>query len=284
MKIDFEPIRNWFGFTRRERRSAFLLLLIIIVIIALRYTVPEQNMEVEDLTDQYIASAIEHSFENSKTTYSAQLFSFDPNKSSYDTLILLGLTEKEAGTLINYRNKGGKFRYPEDINKVYGIDDSKAARLVPYVVVTPDKLVVTSKNRPVQDYPPIELNSCDSSSLVRLPGIGPVLAARIIRYRRLLGSYASVEQLREVYGLPQETYDMIKDRLRIDKLNVKRININTADYKQLDSIPYLEKYEIISILKYRELQGKIHSADDLVSNKILSYEKAEKVEPYLIIE
>ncbi len=284
MKIDFEPIRNWFGFTRRERRSAFLLLLIIIVIIGLRYTVPEKNMEVEDLTDDYIASATEHSFEESKSPYSAKLFSFDPNKSSYDTLIQLGLTEKEAGTLINYRNKGGKFRNPEDINKVYGIDQSKAARLVPYVVVTPDRKDVASKTIAAQDYPPIELNSCDSASLVRLPGIGPVLAARIIRYRRLLGSYASVEQLREVYGLPPETYDLIKDRIRIDKLNVKRININTADYKQLDSIPYLEKYEITSILKYRELQGKIHSADDLISNKLLSDEKAGKVKPYLIFE
>ena len=284
MKIDFEPIRNWFGYTRRERRSAFLLLLIIIVIIGLRYTVPETNMEVEDLTDEYIASAIEQTVEDSISLHSAQLFSFDPNKTSFDTLVQLGLTEKEAGTLINYRNKGGKFRNPEDISKVYGMDQSKAARLVPYVVVTIDRKEVISKFKPAQDYPLIELNSCDSSSLVRLPGIGPVLAARIIRYRRLLGSYASVEQLREVYGLPPETYDLIKDRLRIDKLYVKKININTSDYKQLDSIPYLEKYEINSILKYRELQGKIHSMDDLISNKILSEEKAEKVEHYLIIE
>lgn len=284
MKIDFEPIRNWFGFTRRERRSAFLLLLIIIVIIAMRYTVPEKNMEVEDLTDEYIASAIDQSFEESNSPHAAQLFSFDPNKSSFDTLIQLGLTEKEAGTLINYRNKGGKFRNPEDINKVYGIDQSKAARLVPYVIVSVDRIEVTSKSKSAQDYPLIELNSCDSSSLVRLPGIGPVLAVRIIRYRRLLGSYASVEQLREVYGLSPETYDLIKDRLCIDKLNVKRININTADYKQLDSIPYLEKYEITSILKYRELQGKIHNTDDLISNKILTDEKAEKVELYLNFE
>ncbi|MBN1108862.1 MAG: helix-hairpin-helix domain-containing protein, partial [Bacteroidales bacterium] len=52
----------------------------------------------------------------------------------------------------------------------------------------------------------IELNTCDSAMLEALPGLGPVLSARIIKYRKLLGGYVSAEQLREVYGLSEETF------------------------------------------------------------------------------
>ena len=51
--------------------------------------------------------------------------------------------------------------------------------------------------RSVQEKPKLELNSCDSLSLVALPGIGPVLSVRIIKYRNLLGGFAAVEQLRK---------------------------------------------------------------------------------------
>ena len=50
MKLNSEPIKNWFGFSRRERRSTFILLLIIVLIISLRYIVPEKNADIEDIT------------------------------------------------------------------------------------------------------------------------------------------------------------------------------------------------------------------------------------------
>ncbi len=60
-----------------------------------------------------------------------------------------------------------------------------------------------SKN-PVRKRPILNLNICDSASLEALPGIGPVLSSRIIKYRNLIGGYVSVDQLKEVYGLPKK--------------------------------------------------------------------------------
>jgi len=54
--------------------------------------------------------------------------------------------------------------------------------------------------------PLLDINTSDSSALVTLPGIGPVLSMRIIRYRNLLGGFWSVNQLKEIYGLPEETF------------------------------------------------------------------------------
>jgi DNA uptake protein ComE-like DNA-binding protein len=279
-----EPLKNWFGFTRRERRSAFILLLIIILIIALRYTVPERNIDIEDITAgiSYIGSPT--GIHNGDIPYTGEPFSFDPNTASYDTLIKLGLSSKEASTLINYRNKGGKFRNPADIKKVYGIDEEQAEQLIPFVEVatgtTEQVRIIAYK----QQKPLIDINSCDSASLVTLPGIGPVLSARIIKYRHLLGGFVSVNQLTEVYGLPVETFDLIKGKVYADSSTVLRISINSAGYKELSRLPYFEKYEVTAILKYRELEGRIKGISDLVENKLITIEKAAKVRPYLNFE
>lgn len=127
----------------------------------------------------------------------------------------------------------------------------------------------------------LEINTCDSALLEALPGIGPVLASRIIKFRNLLNGYASVDQLREVYGLSEETFNRISGRLRCDPSLIRKININNADFKQLIRLPYFERNEVTAILRYRQLQGRIEAADDLVENKILSAEKTEKVKPYL---
>ena len=81
--------------------------------------------------------------------------------------------------------------------------------------------------------------------------------------------------------MPEETYEMIKGRLYADSSGIRKININSSGYKELCRIPYIEKYEVTAILKYRELAGRIKSIEDLEENKILTPEKAEKVEPYL---
>lgn len=130
----------------------------------------------------------------------------------------------------------------------------------------------------------IELNSCDSAALVNLPGIGPVLSARIIKFRTLLGGFISVSQLKEVYGLPAETYELIKDRLTADTSLVRRIKINTAGYRELSRLPYFEKYEVSSILKYRDINKHISGMQELVTNKILTPEKALKTRLYLDFE
>jgi len=127
----------------------------------------------------------------------------------------------------------------------------------------------------------IDINTSDSATIVRLPGIGPVLSARIIKYRHLLGGFATIEQLKEVYGLSEETFEKIKGRVVADSTQITRININSATYKELLRFPYFEKYEVSAILKYRELKGRITEIEDLAENKLITREKVYKVRPYL---
>jgi len=142
-----------------------------------------------------------------------------------------------------------------------------------------EKKQVTAVNMPERRI--IDINLCDSASLVALPGIGPVLSARIIKYRNLLGGFVSVSQLREVYGLSPETFDMISEMVSAGPSAVKKIKINSAEYKQLLRMPYLEKSEVAAILKYREEKGGIGGINELVDTDIIAADKAEKLLPYL---
>lgn len=131
---------------------------------------------------------------------------------------------------------------------------------------------------------PINLNSCDSTELEFLPGIGPVLAARIIKYRNILGGYINKNQLNEVYGITPDTYNLIVEKVYTDSTVVKKIAINSAIYADFIRHPYFEKTEINLILKYRQTMGRIKDIKQLTDNNLLTKEKAFKLSPYISFE
>ncbi|GES27400.1 hypothetical protein Aple_103000 [Acrocarpospora pleiomorpha] len=59
----------------------------------------------------------------------------------------------------------------------------------------------------------LSLNSATPDQLEQLPGVGEVLAQRIIEYRDTHGGFQSVEQLREVSGIGERKYAEIKDKV-----------------------------------------------------------------------
>jgi competence protein ComEA len=267
--------KNWFGYSRRERRSAFILICIILCILILRYTLPERSSGIE-----YTRFSIPADY---NIVYGQYLFFFDPNTLSSDSLLMLGYTSKEANTIIHYRNSGGKFFKPSDISKMYGIDSALTRKLIPYVRIkeSADYKIISLRYSSQKKWKRLDLNSCDSISLDSLPGIGPVLSARIIKYRNLLGGFVSEDQLKEVYGLKPEVFDIIKDRIYVNLLIIRKIRINDAGFNEMIHHPYFKKDEVNAILKYRELSGNLNSISDIIDNKLMSAERAKKIDPYL---
>jgi competence protein ComEA len=58
---------------------------------------------------------------------------------------------------------------------------------------------------------PLPLNRVSEQDLDRLPGIGPVMASRIIEYRQSGGGFSSLEELKQVNGIKEKTFEKIKD-------------------------------------------------------------------------
>lgn len=57
---------------------------------------------------------------------------------------------------------------------------------------------------------PISLNTADAQTLELLPGVGPVLAKRIIAYRNEIGGFRSVDDLLDVKGIGEKTLEKIR--------------------------------------------------------------------------
>jgi competence protein ComEA len=92
--------------------------------------------------------------------------------------------------------------------------DRAASLLVP--PATPQASVTLPPQRQGQalSRPPapvrLDLNRATEEDLKGLPGIGPVLARRIVQYRETQGTFRDVEQLRHVKGLGKKTLERIR--------------------------------------------------------------------------
>lgn len=62
---------------------------------------------------------------------------------------------------------------------------------------------------------PLDLNLATAEQLEQLPGVGPVLAGRIVEYRTEHGGFRSVEQLHEVSGIGPKRFADLEDRVRV---------------------------------------------------------------------
>mgnify|MGYP000678155897 CR=1 FL=1 len=76
----------------------------------------------------------------------SQLFEFDPNLIEKDELLRLGFSEKVTSTILNYRNKGGKFYKKEDFKRVYGITEANYEILKPFIVIPKKEFKKFEKN------------------------------------------------------------------------------------------------------------------------------------------
>jgi len=128
---------------------------------------------------------------------------------------------------------------------------------------------------------PIEINSADSVLLLELPGIGPSFAKRIIRYRELLGGYASLRQLSEVYGMDSARFAGFIGKVEIDTSRLVKLDINDLTFKELLKHPYLEFEHVKAICNYREKNGPYGNPLDLWTAGILPDSLKEKLSPYL---
>lgn len=87
------------------------------------------------------------------------------------------------------------------------------------VVTTQKEPEVIVREVPVEHPVPdgkLNINKATAAELEDLPGIGEVLAGRILLWREQNGSFISTEQLMDVEGIGEVKYSEIKDRICVE--------------------------------------------------------------------
>ena len=143
------------------------------------------------------------------------------------------------------------------------------------VTVQVERVRYASKTRPVE---PLDLNALDSAGLVKLPGIGPATALKIIRYREQLGGYLNITQLTEIEGLPDS---LMKWFIITDTIPIKKILVNTATLSDLRRHPYMDFYKARAIVEYRHERGMIKGPEQLSFMEEFTVQDLIRLEPYL---
>ena len=165
-----------------------------------------------------------------------ETFRFNPNTVTEDELCRLGFSPKQAASIAEYRNKGGKFRRKSDFARSFVVSDSIYKRLESYI-----------------DIPLIDLNLADSAAFDTLPGIGGWFASKMVEYRKELGGYSYKEQLMDIWKFDREKYDNLSDLITIDTAYIKPYPLWTHPVDSLRLHPYIRNYETArAIVLFRE--------------------------------
>ncbi|MGN6419934.1 MAG: helix-hairpin-helix domain-containing protein [Pseudobacter sp.] len=235
------------------------------------------------------------------------LFPFDPNTLTTKGWQQLGIPDKVIRTILHYISKGGQFRKPEDIEKIYGMRPVDAKRLLPFVKIEaigtnrpgwitrhqPGKLRPDSTNAVVNNtslpfpavrkkrYTNLDVNTADTAAWSGFPGIGSKLALRIVNYREKLGGFHSPDQVGETWALPDSTFQKIKPWLQCPAPSLRKIRINEATVEELKQHPYLRWNLANAIVQYRQQHGTFRSAADLQGIILLTPLLITKIAPYI---
>jgi len=317
-----KQLPEYFSFTRKERMGIMAVAVLILLCIILPFLFPffitskqadhtafEKEIAALKLKEQDSGrggakrnydddNEVQYYQPSEKNYYSTQpkgeIFYFDPNTLPAAGWKKLGVREKTANTIQNYISKGGRFYKPEDIGKIWGLHEDQVNRLLPYVRIeanstagfNTDKTSVPYKtyDKPKYATAPVDINEADTSAFIALPGIGSKLANRIVAFRDKLGGFYKVDQIAETFGLPDSTYQKIKDKLRISNISVKKFNINKSTVEELKTHPYIRYNIANAIVQYRTLHGDFSTLDDLKKIMIITDVIYSKAAPYLTIK
>ncbi len=231
------------------------------------------------------------------------LFEFDPNTASLEDWITLGVPNRIAARILKYREKGGQFREPEDLMKIYDFPAATYRQLSPYIrisnpgaesnAVTLSKTThaapatapfptnkfaaaVSTRYSPVR----IDVNQSAQEDWERLYGIGPGYAKKILNFRDKLGGFISLDQVGETSGLPDSTFQRTLPQLDLSAI-FRKLDINKASLEVLVNHPYLNKRQAHAIVNYREAHGPFIDMKALSRCQALDENTLRKLSPYL---
>lgn len=236
--------RDWFNFTRQDRRAILLLSALIVIVLLLLWTKPmwyhEQSYEA-CTPDSLLQSLDRKPQEKGKRDFTrTKTYTATPKRP----------TVKESRPAESYDTIRREHPYAEYMRGKY----------------KPGKFV--------------DLNTADTTELMKIPGIGPVSAKYIVDYRHALGGFHTIRQVHEAYDLPEHLGDWV----HISVPKVKKLPINKASASQLRIHPYLTFYQARAIIELRKREGNIRSPRQLLFLDEFTEADIARLTPYLSFE
>ena len=130
----------------------------------------------------------------------------------------------------------------------------------------------------------LELNTIDSATLTKIPGIGAKSASMIIRYREQLGGFVSPYQIGEklVWESAQEKMDeWCRMWMKADTALVRKLNVNEAEFREILRHPYVSFEQTKALVNYRDKHKRISGEEVLYMLEEFTEDDIARLRPYL---
>lgn len=290
--------------SRSEKRGLLLLLFLLLCVCGgMLYVGMSERVgtsvqlspeDIEEL-EEFAAATKERKKRQEEVRMPVQSFPFNPNTADSMTLLRVGLKPWQVKNLMAYRRAGGRWKDADDFKRLYGLSDEEFQRLRPYVQIPPavKEVYFTEHDRARQDslhhlrpekftqLTVLDLNTVDTLTLRKIPGIGVGYSRSIVSYRERLGGFVSVAQLKDIEGLPARIEEWFSVE---EQVAVRTISINKSDFKTLVRHPYLSYEQVKVITTHIRKYGPLRSWKDLQLYPEFTPQDFERLTPYFVFE
>lgn len=218
-------------------------------------------------------------------------YPFNPNFITDYKGYKLGMSVEEIDRLHAFRKTNRYVNSAEEFQNVTGVSDTLLNKIAPFFKF-PDWVNAKSRNetksnvflnkREKKKVVKLDINFATKEDLIKVYGVGEVIANRIIAQRNSLKGFVAMEQLNEVWGLSPEVIENINTQFYVSKLpQLELIDINNASLKELSQFFYFKYTLAKQILIYRSMNGDFKNIEDLSKIKGFPVDKAKIIALYL---
>ena len=292
----WKGLKEFATYTNRQRRGIYALLVLILLFWGVLLV--DDYLHITRSTDftKFEKALARWEKEDSLIRFQRHHFTpfvFDPNEANDSIWKALGLSNRQAQTILNYRHKGGQFYGFSDLEKMYSLDSAWLEKVRPFARF-PEKTSRYLKEK----YERWKLRTFDPNlvSVSTLEGMGfyDWQAKGIITYREKIKPYKRPEQLYKVYTLDSSLVEKLMPYVQIDTMRIESnpgkesitvmVEINSADSLQLLEVRGIGPAFAHRIIKYRERLGGYFSKKQLLEVYGIDNERYNQIQKQITVD
>jgi DNA uptake protein ComE-like DNA-binding protein len=273
-------------YNKKQRNGVFCFLLVL-VLLQLIYVFVAKNAKpylIDDTELIKLRSQID-SLKSLKKNL-VKVYKFNPNFITDEKGYALGMSVLEIDRLLAYRSKNKWVNSTNDFQKVTKVSDSLIHTMSPFFqfpkhtkVKKPKKVSASKKHVVIVKK---DINKATAAQLKKIYGIGGKLSVRVIKYGIRLQGYTYMSQLDEVYGLKGEALENVKLNYKVIKPPViEKLDVNTATFKEVLSIVYIDYETTKLIFQYKNFVNQIQKLEEIKKIEGFPIDKYDRIALYL---
>jgi DNA uptake protein ComE-like DNA-binding protein len=287
-------VKDYFSFTRSERKGMLVLGFLLVLVVLLNLLSDKIDFK-KPVDPAEFFSAMEKIKQQNKMEKNPGkvLFRFNPNTISGLLLDSLSIPKLLKDNLVKYRSKGGSFRKPEDVRKLYGMDDSLFSAIYPYIRIDEESRQLKSENLQVTSRNFFEFDpNIASVEDLKILGFNSFQIKNLMAYRNKGGKFHHKIDLLKVYGIDTLFYKEVCQWIRIDNIRAETgekheyqvVELNMADSAAFLSLPGIGPAFAGRIIRYRRFLGGFYNNDQLLEVYGMTGEKLQQFSSYVIVD